>query len=106
MGSTRTNIIRLLLLALLVTGYAWVVAQEPDMENQEATQTVAVAKANEAPEPIMSPAGDESGTLAVSSELVMQSANTVMTSGTCSVIDDFLRQYCTTNPGDISCQFQ
>lgn len=37
--------------------------------------------------------------------LVTQSGNTLMTSGTCVVIDAFLREFCNANPEDISCQF-
>jgi len=37
--------------------------------------------------------------------LVTQSGNTVMTSGTCVVVDAFLREFCNTNPEDINCQF-
>ena len=103
MGVNRTHISRLLLLALLATSSALVVAQEPEAENQEGTHT---ASDETAPAPLMSPAGTEGVTLATASELVTQSANTIMTSGTCSVVDDFLRQFCTTNPGDSSCQFQ
>jgi len=38
-------------------------------------------------------------------ELVTQSGNTVMTAGTCVVVDAFLRDFCNANPQDINCQF-
>lgn len=38
-------------------------------------------------------------------ELVTQSSNTVMTAGTCVVVDAFLRDFCNANPQDINCQF-
>lgn len=41
-----------------------------------------------------------------SNTLVTQSGNTLMTAGTCSVIDDLVRQFCGANSNDISCQFQ
>ena len=42
---------------------------------------------------------------AESTELVTQSGNTVMTAGTCVVVDAFLRDFCNANPQDINCQF-
>jgi hypothetical protein len=38
--------------------------------------------------------------------LITQTGNTVMTAGTCLVIDDIVRQFCGANPNDVSCQFQ
>lgn len=107
MSRTVTHTTGILLLALLVTGAA---AQEQEQGQEQEVRpgmsgTVKVAVAGQ---PAMSPAGagKEAVTLADSDALVTRSGNTVMTSGTCLVIDDFVRQFCAANPGEISCQFQ
>jgi len=58
------------------------------------------------PETMMSPAALPATALDTSSELVEQAGNTVMAAGSCTVVDLFVRQYCASNPDDISCQFQ
>ena len=114
MGMTRKHFTWLLLLA---AGNAPVIAQETgsdapdsssveDVENGKGAETAAAGTPQTAPEPVFSPVGADAVTLAASSELITQSADTIMTFGTCSVIDDFVRQFCAANPGDISCQFQ
>ena len=47
----------------------------------------------------------QSSQASTESTLVTQSGNTMMTSGTCVVVDAFLREFCNANPADISCQF-
>jgi hypothetical protein len=117
MGMTRKHFTWLMLLALLAIGNAPVIAQETESdapesaivespENVKRAETAAAGTPQTAPEPVFSPVGADAVTLAASSELITQSADTVMTFGTCSVIDDFVRQFCAANPGDISCQFQ
>jgi len=117
MGMTRKHLTWLILLALLATGNAPVFAQEAESdspesasaegaEGAESAETAITGTPVTAAEPVFSPVGADAVTLATSSELVTQSADTIMTFGTCSVIDDFVRQFCAANPGDISCQFQ
>jgi len=114
MGMTRKHSTWLILLALLATGNVPVFAQEAESdspesasaEGAESAETAITGTPVTAAEPVFSPVGADAVTLATSSELVTQSADTIMTFGTCSVIDDFVRQFCAANPGDISCQFQ
>ena len=117
MGMTRKHFTWLMLLALLAIGNAPVIAQEtgsdaPESaivespENVKRAETAAAGTPQTAPEPVFSPADADAVMLTAARELVTQSADTIMTFGTCSVIDDFVRQFCAANPGDISCQFQ
>lgn len=53
----------------------------------------------------MSPASSVSGALTLAVTTPEQAAMSV-TPGICLVVDDIVRQYCTANPDDISCQFQ
>jgi len=56
--------------------------------------------------PVASEVTVDNSSMATANTLVTQSGNTYMTAGTCSVIDELVRQFCGTNPSDISCQFQ
>ena len=60
-------------------------------------------------EPRMSPAEIpaeiEDKPLSTADDLVRQSSNTTMVAGSCLVIDQFVRQFCASNPNDISCQY-
>jgi len=58
------------------------------------------------PQTMMSPVETSVSVPGMSSELVEQAGNTAMAAGSCSVVDLFVRQYCASNPNDISCQFQ
>jgi hypothetical protein len=117
MGMTRKHFTWLMLLALLAIGNAPVIAQETESdapesaivespENVKRAEIAVTGTPGTAPEPVFSPADADAVMLTAARELVTQSADTIMTFGTCSVIDDFVRQFCAANPGDISCQFQ
>jgi hypothetical protein len=55
---------------------------------------------------VMSAVESSTSEMGTSTELVEQAGNTVIAAGSCTVVDLFVRQYCASNPGDISCQFQ
>ncbi len=72
-----------------------------DTESETPSQLADSGNVQQLPETLMSPAAPDT-----SSELVEQAGNTVMAAGSCTVVDLFVRQYCASNPDDISCQFQ
>jgi hypothetical protein len=57
-------------------------------------------------EPKMSSAEIVNKPLSTADDLVREASNTTMVAGSCLVIDLFVRQFCTANPNDISCQYQ
>ncbi len=77
---------------------------EPKSETQ--SELANSAGLQQLPQTMMSPVETSISALGTSSELVEQAGNTAMAAGSCSVVDLFVRQYCASNPNDISCQFQ
>jgi len=101
---------RITLTVMLSALSAGLFAQQGDTRDAESTSTVGMTADTAIESPVAAPAmssaivdGEETES---ENKLVTQTGNTVMTAGTCIVIDGFLRQFCSANPGDISCQFQ
>ena len=78
---------------------------EPEVvnENMQVMQVMQTRQSDDSVTLSASPVLDSAA--AESTELVTQSGNTVMTAGTCVVVDAFLRDFCNANPQDINCQF-
>jgi hypothetical protein len=95
--------------ALLISG-GLVYAEEGLTENQ----TVTIQGQLKESEPsLKSEAGENASAvtntelnLTAANALITQTGNTFMTAGTCLVIDEIFRQFCSANPNDVSCQFQ
>lgn len=111
MCRTHIRITRSLLLALLACHAVTGTAQEDTpttgiADDRPGTEAAGSSTGTNAvtPAPAMSGVKGADMALTVSTELVAQAGNTVMTAGTCLVIDDLVRQFCSANPADISCQ--
>lgn len=89
---------------------ACAIAQEDDKETGQSVEKPSVDETRtvgeQALKPVMSPAQNSPAVSSTANELITQSSNTIMTSGTCLVVDDLVKQFCNANPDDISCQFQ
>lgn len=102
MTATFKNLLFPLLLALPLTAFC----QQDAAPVANAEAAVETGGSATAPEAHMSPVAEEDVVLTTANELVVQASNTVMTAGVCLVVDDLVRQFCSANPGDVSCQFQ
>ena len=69
------------------------------------TATVLAQSVEPRMSPAEIPAEIEDKPLSTADDLVRQSSNTTMVAGSCLVIDQFVRQFCASNPNDISCQY-
>jgi uncharacterized protein YcfL len=78
-------------------------ASDPVIERQESQK---MANDLEQPAKHMSPVTAAPAAMTLVENSQYQAANTAMAPGICLVVDEIVRQYCSTNPDDISCQFQ
>mgnify|MGYP001030674016 CR=1 FL=1 len=77
-----------------------------DTESETPGKVAVHSVRQQMPAGVMSAVESSTSALGTSTELVEQAGNTVIAAGSCTVVDLFVRQYCASNPGDISCQFQ
>ena len=105
MIALKTFRITLALILPLLTGISLAQVETAAVSGKEATasQTEENVKDDQSKS---SPATAKDDKAVVVADLTGKSNALIMTAGVCPVVDDFVGQYCTANPDDISCQFQ